>query len=299
MSGALYLLLLFALPGFGQNSKPTTAEDTGYVYVTHDHVSWPSPESLVNSLRSTDDQVRLKALLLAGFNNEQAHVTIYSQNQPIGQAVVTPDRIKLEYAALGDDPTQQAILAIEADQRQTTFGAVAVPTPKGWERVAVFDCWCKYEMNDGRDALAESVALTPAPGPGWPQVPERFELVLRASGGGTGIYTQNEAHFRVYHGELSAVMSFVSRQRRCDPAQAYCDIEKRWFYPAAVSDTRGGVLVETRGRVPAQGVPEVQWSVRGLEDRYLGTPSCSTYAWDAKAFQYVPVSTANPCEPGN
>lgn len=299
MFAPLYLLLLLALPPFSQGVKPAAAEDTGYVYFTREHVSWPSPESLVRDLRSPDTQVRLKALLLAGFSEEQAHATIYSQTQPVGEAVLTPDRIELEYAALGEGPSQQAILAIEAGQAQTTFAAVAVQSPTGWERIAVFDCWCKYELYEGRDALAESVALTPAPGPGWPQVPERFELVLKASGGGTGIYTQNETRFRVYHGELSPAMSFVSRRRSCDPAQPYCDLEKRWFYPASVGNSTGGVLVETRGRMRAKNVPEVEWSVRDLEDRYLGAPTCSTYTWDAKAFHYVPVKAPNPCEPRN
>jgi hypothetical protein len=48
----------------------------------------------------------------------------------------------------------------------------------------------------------EQTFMQQPPQPGGPTTPQRQELALRASGGGTGIYTQNEAHFRLFHGEL-------------------------------------------------------------------------------------------------
>jgi hypothetical protein len=94
------------------------------LYVTHQHLRWPSPESLIADLYSKDDQVRLEILLLLGFADQEAHVTVYSQTSavPVGEVVVTPDRIELKYAAIGEDAVQQAIVAVEADQTQTCTG---------------------------------------------------------------------------------------------------------------------------------------------------------------------------------
>lgn len=297
----MLFLTLIAAPRAAQESKLVRQDDLGYLSIRHGHLTWPSPEVLVKDLRSKDDPVRLKALVLLGLTEQQAHVSIWAQTPPskvIGEAVVTPDQIRLTYAALGEDATQQAILAVQISQRQQTFASIAVPKGDSWDRVAVFDCWCKYEMVSGQDALAESVQIRPAPEPG-PTTPQHFELVLRASGGRTGIYTENEGHFRIYRQELRPVMSFVSRRRSCDPTGPpphWCDIEKRWFYPAAFGNTMGGVLVESRGRFESDHRPQAWWSVRDLENRDLQQVTCVTYKWNAQSFQYDRVTGTNPCK---
>jgi hypothetical protein len=294
-------LVLISVSAAAQESKPVGAEDTGYLYIDRTHAAWPSPESLVQDLRSKDAALRLKALRLLGVSDQGSHVEVWSQAQAsrlVRQAVVTPDRVDVGYAALGEDATQQAIVAVEVDQKQMTFAAVAVPTARGWERIATSDCWCKYEMYNDRDPLAESVQLKPAPEPG-PESPQHFELVLRASGGGTGIYTQNEGHFRVDHGDLRLVMTFVSRQLRCvptAPAPHWCEVERRWFYMSAFGDVLGGVLVTAQGRFPGDNTPEVLWFLRDLENRPLGEPNCSTYKWNVQSFQYEPVAAPDPCK---
>jgi hypothetical protein len=295
---AVSLLLLIPLSAAAQESTPAPARDSGYLEVRHDHTPWPTPELLVKDLRSNDDKVRLQALRLLGFAEQERHTTIWAQTSPtevIGEAVVAPDQIELGYAALGEDATQQAILAVQASQKQLTFTAVATPKADGWERIAAFDCWCKYEMYLGRDALAESVQVRPAPEPG-PRTPEHFELILRASGGGTGIYTQNEGHFRIRDNELRNVLSFVSRRRSC-PAPEPCKIERRWFYTTAFGSVVGGVLVEGRGSYASTNQPLVDYTLRDLEVRMLREVTCSTYRWDQQSFRYEPFSAANPCEP--
>jgi hypothetical protein len=250
----LISLLVFVLVSVAvQGLKPAPAEDFGYLDVRHDHVQWPAPDSLAKDLHSKNDEVRQKAPQLLGFTGQQARVIIWAQTSPtrvIGEAVVTPDQIEVAYTALGEDATQHAILAVHTSQNQLIFAAVAVPKPEGWERIATFDCWCKYEMYLGQDALVQSVQVRPAPEPG-PTTPEHFELILRASGGGNGIYTQNEGHFRVYHGELHSVMSFVSRKLSCSLPEP-CNFEKRWFYTTAIDNVMSGVLVEGRGRYASE-----------------------------------------------
>ena len=227
-------------------------------------------------------------------------MTIWAQTSPtkvVGEAVVTPDKIELEYAALGEDGIQQAVLAVETAQNQLTFAAVAVPTPQGWKRIAAFDCWCKYEMYSGRDALAEFVQLRPLPEPG-PVSPEHFELILRSSGGGTGIYTQYEVHFRLYHDKLRRVISFVSRHLSCSPGEP-CDLVRRWFSTTTFGDVVGGVLVKSRGSYTGKSQLPVSHLVRDLENRLLQRVSCSTYQWNKQDFRYEPFGVANPCEPTN
>ena len=74
---------------------------------------------------------------MVGFSDQEAHVKLYSQTSPsaeiLGETVITPDRVELKYAALGDDSTRQAILAIEADQRQTTLRSRSQPSTDGSE----------------------------------------------------------------------------------------------------------------------------------------------------------------------
>jgi len=299
MIARLITLFVFALVTVAaQGLKLEPAEDLGYLEVRHDHVLWPPLESLAKDLRSKDDEVRQKALQLLGFTEQQARVAIWAQTSPgrvIGEAVVTPDQIELEYAALGEDANQQSILAVHTSQNQLIFAAVAMPKANGWERIATFDCWCKYEMYLGQDALAESVQVRPAPEPG-PTTPEHFELILRASGGGTGIYTQNEGHFRIYRGELHRVMSFISRKLSCSPSEP-CNFEKRWFYTTGIGNVMGGVLIEGRGRYASENQLTVGHFVRDLENRSLQEVTCSTYRWEEQSFRYEPIAATNPCEP--
>jgi hypothetical protein len=276
-------------------TEPLFKEDVGFLGVRRDREHWESPESLLSELRASDERTRLKALLLLGLTAKQAHHSVWSQASPaqvIGEKVVTPDHIKLTYAALGSDGTQQAVIALKDSEGQMTYAAVAVPTTNGWERVAAFDCWCKYEMYSGQDALVQFVQLRPAPQRGT-TTPQRYELVFRASGGGTGIYTQNEAHYRIAGREVRRVLSFVDSYRSCVPGEK-CKIEKRWFYPAEVKGGAGGILVSAGGQfTPHQTTTEIEFS---LQDRYLRLPTCRTYTWNEVSFEYVPAGVAEPCE---
>ena len=293
-------VVLVGLCAAQKPSKPSTAtfsEDAGYLGVRRDKVHWQSPESLIAELRSSDEQTRLRAMYLFGLTEQQAHHTVWSQSSPtkvIGQKVVSPDQIVLSYAVLGDDATQQAVIAVEDSEGQMTYAAVAIPAQNGWERIAVFDCWCKYEMSVEQDALSTFVQLRPAFGN--PTTPQRYELVLRASGGGTGIYTRNEAHYRIVNGEVRRALSFVDSYRSCAPGEK-CKIEKRWFYPAAVKGVAGGILVSAGGQfTPRQTAIDIDSSIRSLQNRYLGLLTCRKYKWNEVKFQYVPAEGAQLCE---
>jgi len=170
------ILLVACVAGSAQSKY----EELGQIGMSREHAAWPSPESVVRNLRSPDAAVRVKAVVRVGFPKKTLSES------------VRPTQFELRYAALGSDETQQAIVAVQVDQ----YGYAAVVTPKGngWERIAQFGCWCKYDMNNFLD---EFVGIVQAPEPNV----ERSELVIRASGGGSGLSNQDEAHFRYFTGK--------------------------------------------------------------------------------------------------
>jgi hypothetical protein len=176
----LALSLAFSISLSAQVSKPETKADLGSLTFSRTHLRWPTPDSLVKDLRADDDQTRLQALALIGAS-------------PSGDMPGTPLEVELRYASLGSDAQQQAIVGV--DLGPMLFGAVAVHENGVWHRIANFSCWCKYEFGD---LVGDFIHVESGPENG-------LELVLRASGGGTGVYSQDEAHFRYYRGELHLV----------------------------------------------------------------------------------------------
>jgi hypothetical protein len=280
-----------------QPSKPVFSEADGYLSIRRDPVSWSSPESVVAGLRSPDEAIRLKSLQLLGFTDEMAHEIQWSQTNPatpLGKRVITPDEIRLSYASLGEGSVKQAILSVLAGQ--TTFAAVAMPASESWRRIAAFDCWCKYDIKQNDDPLSTFLRLVPVP---VNPPASQYELVFRASGGGTGLYVQNEAHYRVYHGELRKVFSLESRRRQCDITNQ-CLIERGWFYPNMVvnrygNPVQGGVLAQGKGRLLAEKAPQVDWTVREIEPRHLHRLVCTTFLWNEDQLRYTKLASV-PCD---
>ncbi len=261
-----------------------------------DTAQWPEPETVVQHLRSPDPQTRQAALLLFGLPENELQQRVWSQTSPshdAGKGIILPDQAQLKYAAVGENFTQQAIVAIQAGQM--AYAAVAVPTHKAWERIAVFSCWCKYELNGDEDTLSDFVHLAPAPSRGL-TTPERYELVIRASGGGSGIYVKDEAHYRVVNNTVRRVMGFVSERRNCPMADP-CTIEKRWFTTTAnLKGEFRSILVTAKGRFPQTvGSFGPDFRIRDLENRHLGPTTCRVYEWDDKAFRYQSIGTPKPC----
>lgn len=263
------LIIAFSvlIPCAGAVAQEAATDD---LFFNSERVGWSSPETLVRDLRSPNEQTRVKALRLFGLTDPQIRLF----NSAAGEGV----QIDLRYAPLGEDATPQAIVALAKDTY--TFAAVALPKAAGWERVGVASCWCKYEANPLRDFLE----LRPAAPPG----DKRFELVLRTSGGGTGIYSQTESHFRVHAGILQRVISFESMRQSCPAAPIRpCSVTKRWL--------SGELLVEGRATFDSYAVPEIAFRLRELEDRYFTSVTCTPYEWDPSSFRYRKTGPAASC----
>ncbi len=187
----------------------------------------------------------------------------------------------MRYAPLGTDDTQQAIVAVEIEDY--AFATVATPTGNGWQRIAQFDCWCKYDLDH---VMAEFLALRSSPQQG------RYELVMRASGGGTGLYQQNEAHFRFHDGGMRSIISFESRYvSTVWGPRPLVEVRRRWF-----SYDGGPILVEGHASRPFGSYPSVDFAVRDLEVRLLGQLTCLGYRWNEATFRYEPNGDAGRCK---
>lgn len=291
-SGQILIVVMLVCLATAAQADPPSGDDYGSLVVGTRVESWPTPEALVADLRSSDPQKRLASLRLLGLSEDESYRKLWAQASPptvVDREVVIPDKVQLTYAALGSDPTQQAIVAIQAGQM--THAALAVSSAHGWTRIANFSCWCKYEMNGGEDTLAEFVQLVGVSSPVLK--PQRFELVLRASGGGSGIYVQDEVHFRVVNGKLRSVLQFVSDRLAC-PMGESCNIEKRWFVATPVHGKPGGVLVEARGQFP-QTTGSFNPGARELYGRYLEPANCRAYSWDEVKQAYWTNSAPQSC----
>lgn len=299
----LFCAIFLSSLALAQSAKQN--EDLGYSLLNRKRVAWPSPESMLNDLRSPNGETRLNAFRLAGLSDQQAHEAVWSNANDgaarfIGQAVIMPSKVQLTYAALGDDASQEAVIAIEARSIQATYAAVAVQIGKRWQRIAVLDCWCKYDMRPDQDMLAEFISLRPAAEPLSDGV-QHYDLVVHSSGGGTGIYTQYEAHLRVFHGELRDSISFIRRYYGGDPTgpAPSTTLERRWFTTGPLANGGwGGTLVQAKAVFHTNTLPLIQWEVRSLLDLHLKNLTCTAYRWDGKTFRYVRTNEVVPaCQP--
>jgi hypothetical protein len=235
-------------------------ERIGELRVNHTHAAWTSPESLVRDLRSQDKSVRLKALRLVGTDGKEE---LFADG---------PDEIELRYASLGEGRTKQAIVLVEASSY--AYAAVAVPSPNAWERIAVFECWCKYEG----DTFLDDFVRVEYTNHGFP------DLTLRASGGGTGVYEQTEARFALRGGELRKVLTFISRRRTCPiGTDNTCFYEHRSY--------RSGQLAEAKAALESE--LNIDWDL--ADGRKFKSMTCTAYKWNTASFRYMRSGATRPC----
>ena len=256
----LPILLLVLSSAVASAPEQSSWERIGELRLNRAHAAWASPESLVRDLRSQDTAVRLRALQFAGIDASREFI-----------ADAVPDEIELRYASLEGGHSKQAIVLVEASSY--AYASVAVPSANAWERIAVFECWCKYE---GSTLLDDFVRV---------EYTDHFipDLVLRASGGGTGLYEQTEARFALKGGELRTVMSFISRRRVCQSNP--CLYEHRWFI--------SGQLVEAKANLDSSEL-NLDWNFADAHG--FKSITCTAYNWDATSFKYIRSGAAHPCK---
>jgi hypothetical protein len=265
MGFRVLMLTTISVRLFAQQS-PFFPERIGMLGVKRSPATWKSPESVFQDLRSGDDAIRLAAIHLLGANEG-----LYGKGEPRAS--------DLRYVIVGRDALNVAVLTVESQSNE--YAAVAVLTAGSWKRVAVFECWCKYET-----PLKDFVHVTES----YDDGPE-LQIIARASGGGTGLYEQTEARFGLRNGALKDVLSFVRRRRSCNAGE--CDYERRWF--------DGNQLIEgsrpsLKFRTDDASTFREQLLGWEVDDSSVRSFTCTPYKWDAASFKYVRSGTAHPCK---
>ena len=280
-------------------------EEVGGLQSRYDHALWQSPEAILSALQSTTDGVRFDAFHLLGAEDEDAYELLHGKNGD-AEIIATPWQSFLRYAALGDDATQDAVLAVQV--RNSVLIAVAMPQNGKWNRIATFKCICgsnnsndSYGIANGGDLLGSTVDIGRFSAGGF----ERHDLVLRVIDfpksnrfiTSFDEYIQHEAHFRVYGSELHRSIEFNSRYHSC--RQSSCVLTRRWFYFhqfGPLSTIPGGILVEAEGIAERRGYETFRTDV---EDRNLSFRSCSTLLFNDKTQEFetapLPPSSIDPC----
>jgi hypothetical protein len=103
------LVLTVATSGWARSPQPDFYQSVGAIEWSRAHAKWPTPESIVNDLRSANAQTRLAALREMGVAERFAYKAEWSSTSPshvIGKYVLIPDQVRLIYAAIGDSAQQ-------------------------------------------------------------------------------------------------------------------------------------------------------------------------------------------------
>lgn len=210
--------------------------------------TWMSPEALVRDLRSEDRAVRTAAQRL----------------QSIVEQPDAANEIGLQYFSQG--AAGKPLAVVRTWYQGYEYAAVAIPTSDGWKRLAVFECWCKYDNEPG----FVNIGYSPnAPGLGSP-----FAVVtVHAVAGGTGAYEQTEALFALRNESLVNILSFARKKRSNQLGMPHTN-ERRWF--------DGSELIEDKET--------------STDTRTVKSTTCTPYKWDAVNFKYTPSGPAHPCK---
>lgn len=173
----------------------------------------------MQGLRSDNDDARLKAFRLLGATDDDAHEIEGGLN---GEATVvaTPWKSELLHAPLGEDSTEQAVVAVQV--RNLVLVAVAMVDGKGWQRIAAFRSLCpsndtvdSYGSDNGGNILANTAEVGRIQEQGIAELilhnidfPSQGDQVLTFDD-----YTEYEARFRLQGTHLRRMIAFKSRVR--------------------------------------------------------------------------------------
>jgi hypothetical protein len=297
--------------------KGAFAKEIGDLKARYDRADWKSPELILQGLRSDNDDARLQSFRLLGATDDDAHEVEGGLN---GEATVvaTPWKSELLYAPLGEDSTQQAVVALQV--RNLVLVAVAMVNGKGWQRIAAFRSLCpsnntldSYGSDNGGDILANTAEVGRVHEQGIAELilhkidfPSQGDQVLTFDD-----YTEYEARFRLQGTQLRRMIAFKSRVRSCggqrqaeaQPLPATgpsrlalsarsCSIERRRFYRYALGNVADAIVAESRGEV-SNPMPTNLPFATDSESPYLRPASCQALKFSERTHQYEPVSVSS------
>lgn len=185
-------------------------------------------------------------------------------------------KARLVYEDIDGDGVAEALFTVEIDGSDVVLVILKhqgdqwyrLPSPPG------FSCWCKYE----RSPLDSFVELRGWRGPGEEQT--RL-IVVRASGGGTGLYERSLGMYALRGLEIKSVFDIVDERRECDWPDGHCE-SKHVIVEQGIGTPPSLVTREIRqtNDFTKSGSGESWWAG-------LPVASCQAYAWNASDFKFV------------
>ncbi len=264
--------------------------------------SWAQPEPLLNPEKHlvSEPAELVRQLLSAEMSQRIAALEILGVPETLGKppppgwedfTKVVDARVV--YANLDEDPELEAIVVFA--QGPYAWAAVLDREDDRWYRVALLNCWCKYEA----DPLARFIELRTLVDPG------RRDLIVRDSLGGTGVYWRDAIMYRMKTGSLHEVLRIHEEKRNCDPTappeRRGCSVTRASVSFLQQAASRRVVVSTVQGQLPVpppqRGEPPV-YPPPGDDLRAVIPVGCQGYAWDASRFRFAedPRTTSIYCE---
>ena len=193
---------------------------------------------------------------------------------------------RLLFEDLDGDQKAEALLTVELDGADVVL---IVLKEKGdqWYRLPPqeeFSCWCKYESAP-LDTFVEVV--------NWSysfdktRQPRKL-LLVRGSGGGTGLYERGLGVFALDGFRVRPVFATAEERRECPWPEGDCKLDHTIVTFHTRRERHLLITQKIHVLVPADKSEDA-------ENWWAGIPpsSCETYQWDSKEFKFIRSETAN------
>ena len=250
----------------------------------------PAPDEIIHGLLSDEMPRRIAALKALGVSEALRR----GPQKPGWTDMTKVSDVRLIFTNLDEDRELEA-LVITAQQSYASAGVFDKQQGQ-WFRVALLGCWCKYE-NDPLTRFLELAHLVD---------PEREDLIVRDSLGGTGVYWRDAVIYRMKGGELREVLRIREEDRNCNtwrPGETatYCeDVRSSMTFPHE-DVPRHIVVVTVKGRIP---IPPPIVEARPPFGNIMENPKpvgCKGYAWNEASFRFIEdrLTTSIYCPPAN
>ncbi|WP_103934985.1 hypothetical protein [Bryocella elongata] len=265
-------------------SQPILPISTGLGPLQFQQVDYgvPAPQALTRQLQADDDRTRAAALSAIGAPAQ------YLQRGHIP----TPRALQLEFAPMGQNDDQDAILTAELDQH--IVSAILVPADGLWRRVGTVI----FPTASADATMLPSTFLRVARS--VLQKGRYRAIFTAATSTPSGDGAENQGFMRVINNKAVVVMSFVSELRTCDTGHGKghggCDLTLRWVQPD-LSEPVGQhtMLVSGLGKLSPQEAASPLSHAREFELTRLRSFVCQPFVFNDASQHYEPSAQPASC----
>jgi hypothetical protein len=210
----------------------------------------------------------------------------------LGIPTKSAEGARLLFEDLDGDQKPEALLTVDIDMSDVVL---VVLKQKGdqWYRLSPqdeFSCWCKYEMSPLETFVQVVEWSDPVEKAGQP----RKLILVRGSGGGTGLYERSLGIFALDGFRVRPVFETIEERRECSWPVENCKLDHvitTFEDRLEKGDTIAHMLVTHKIH---RTRPEND-DLSDDESWWIGIPpsSCKTYLWDSKGFKFIESGGAN------